>query len=139
VRAAVVGLLVLASASFVSAHGARMRRDVEDAFAPQVVLAHRLELGLRPGQIEAIEAAMLETHQKLLALQWKLDADNEKLSQLLAKDRVDQGKVQATFDEVTAVEHDVKKANLTLLVRVKNLLDSEQRAKLRALRAASPE
>ena len=109
---------------------------LQDVFSPRLVMAHQLELGLRPDQIDAIKATMLETHQKLLELQWKLDADTEKLSQLLGKDRVDEAKVLAKLDEVTAIERDVKKTNFTLLVRVKNLLDPAQQAKMRKLRPA---
>jgi hypothetical protein len=36
--------------------------------------------------------------------------------------------------KVTAIEQQVKKTNFTLLVRVKNQLDPDQQAKLRALR-----
>jgi Spy/CpxP family protein refolding chaperone len=150
---AVTSVLVLVSVGAASAQGMMMRRHLmgpgfgggmggpggppaflSNVFSPRQVMAHQLELGLRPEQIDAIKAAMLETHQKLLDLQWKLDADTEKLSQLLAADHVDEAKVLAKLDEVTEVERNVKKTNFTLLVRVKNLLDPEQQAKMRKLR-----
>ena len=154
-RCALAGAIVVGSAVAASAQGMLLRRHdfmgpgrfgggmpagppafLKEVFSPRLVMAHQLELGLRPEQIEAIKAAMLETNQKLLELQWKLDADTEKLSQLLVKDRVDEMKVLEKLDQVTAIERDVKRTNFTLLVRVKNLLDPEQQAKMRKLRPA---
>ena len=61
--------------------------------------------------------------QQLVDLQWRLDAESEALGKL---------------DQVTSIEQQVKKVNFTLLVRIKNQLDSEQQEKLRALRPAHP-
>jgi Spy/CpxP family protein refolding chaperone len=108
----------------------------KQVFSPRLVMEHQLELGLRPEQIDGIKKAMLETQQKLLELQWKLDAKSEALSQILAADRVDEAKVLTKLDEVTAIERDVKRTNFALLVRVKNQLDPEQQAKMRKYRPA---
>ncbi len=70
----------------------------------------------------------------LLQLQWKLDAASEELGKMLADDHVDEAKVSAKLDEVTAIERDVKKVNFLLLVRVKNQLDPEQQVKIRKYR-----
>ena len=43
-----------------------------------------------------------------------------------------EAKALAKLEEVTAVEREVKKTNFTLLLRVKNGLDPEQQAKVRA-------
>ncbi len=109
---------------------------LKQVFSPRLVMEHQLELGLRPEQIESIKKAMLETHGKLLELQWKLDAQSEALSSLLAADRVDETKVLTKLDEVTAIERDVKRTNFALLVRVKNQLDPEQQTKMRKYRPA---
>ena len=79
---------------------------------------------------------MLEAQQKLLELQWKLDAGSEALGKLLSEDRVDEATVLAKLDEVTAIERDVKRVNFTMLVRVKNQLDPEQQVKVRTYRPA---
>jgi uncharacterized membrane protein len=100
-------------------------------FSPRLVMEHQAEIGLRPEQIDAIKRAMSDTQQRLLELQWQLDASSEALAKLLAEDHVDEAKVLAKLDEVTAIERDVKKVNFTLLVRVKNALDPEQQAKVR--------
>ena len=76
--------------------------------------------------------------QQLVDLQWRLDAESEALGKLLATDHVDEAAVLAKLGQVTAIEQQVKKVNFTLLVRIKNRLDSEQQEKLRALRPAHP-
>ena len=82
--------------------------------------------------------AMHEAQQQLVDLQWRLDAESEALGKLLAADHVDEAAVLAKLGQVTAIEQQVKKVNFTLLVRIKNQLDSQQQEKLRALRPAHP-
>ena len=76
--------------------------------------------------------------QQLVDLQWRLDAESEALGKPLAADHVDGAAVLGKLDQVTSSEQQVKKVNFTLLVRIKNQLDSEQQEKLRALRPAHP-
>ena len=103
-------------------------------FTPKLVMAHQLEIGLRPEQIDAIKQAMNETQHELVDLQWKLDGATEALDKLLEADKVDEAAVLAKLDEVTAVERQVKRVNFALLVKIKNQLDPDQQAKLRTLR-----
>ncbi len=103
-------------------------------FTPKTVMAHQLEIGLRAAQVDAIKAAMNDTQRELVDLQWKLDAASEALDKLLEPDHVDEAAVLAKLDEVTTIEKQVKRVNFTLLARIKNQLDPEQQAKLRALR-----
>ena len=107
-------------------------------FPPKLVMEHQQAIGLRPPQVDAIKRAMTETQQQLLDLQWRLESESEALGKLLAADHVDEEAVLAKLDQVTAIEQQVKKANFTLLVRIKNQLDPQQQAKLRALRPAHP-
>jgi Spy/CpxP family protein refolding chaperone len=112
---------------------------MEQLFPPRLVMENQQELGLKPAQVDAIKKAILEAQQKLVDLQWKLEADTEALAKMLAQDEVDEAAVLAKLAEVTASEQRVKTINLTLLVRIKNELDPAQQAKLRALRRARPQ
>lgn len=107
-------------------------------FTPKLVMEHQQEIGLRPEQASAIKQAMQDTQQRLVDLQWRLEAESEALGKMLSTDRVDETAVLAKLDQVTGLEQQVKKANFTLLVRIKNQLDPEQQTKLRALRPARP-
>ena len=107
-------------------------------FPPKLVMEHQQEIGLSAAQIDAIKKAMNDTQQQLVDLQWRLDAESEALGKLLGEDHVDEAAVLAKLDRVTSIEQQVKKANFALLVRIKNQLDAQQQAKLRALRPAHP-
>ena len=111
---------------------------LKQVFPPKLVMEHQQEIGLRPAQVDAIKQAMHEAQQQLVDLQWRLDGESEALGKLLAADHVDEAAVLAKLGQVTAIEQQVKKVNFTLLVRIKNRLDSEQQEKLRALRPAHP-
>jgi hypothetical protein len=111
---------------------------MNEVFSPKAVMEHQQEIGLRPDQLEVIKKAMADTQQKLLDLQWRLDAETEALAKLLAADRVDEAAAIASLDRVTAIERDVKRVNFALLVTIKNQLDRDQQAKLRAYRPRRP-
>jgi Spy/CpxP family protein refolding chaperone len=49
---------------------------------------------------------------------------------------VDESRVLGQADRILALEKEIKKTHLTLLVRVKNLLTREQQAKLSEIRRA---
>jgi Spy/CpxP family protein refolding chaperone len=145
--AVVVALAVLASPAHAQGRRGMAAADVagdgrpfgpppflKQLFSPRLVMEHQADIGLRPEQADAIKKAMSEAQQSLLPLQWKLEAESEALTKLLGDDHVDEAKVLAKLDEVTAIERDVKKVNFTLLVRVKNQLDPEQQVKIRKYR-----
>lgn len=111
---------------------------LSQVFPPKLVMEHQQEIALTPAQVEAIKQAMNETQQRLLDLQWRLDAESEALGKLLSSNRVDEAAVLAKLDQVTGIEAQVKKTNFALLVRIKNQLDPQQQAKLRALRPSRP-
>lgn len=113
-------------------------RIYDQLFFPRLVMEHQQEIGLRPAQADAIKKAMTETQQQIVNLQWKLDAESEGLEKLLTAAHVDERAVVAKLEQLTAIEQQAKTMNFTLLVRIKNQLDPEQQAKLRALRPSRP-
>src|SRR2546422_6179660 len=140
--------VVAAPRFFSMALGISPRRNSARSFAPAAVyeapernvgmMDHQQEIGLRPAQVDVIKQAMREAQQQLVDLQWRLDAESRAVGKLLAADHVDEAAVLAKLGQVTAIEQQVKKVNFTLLVRIKNQLDSQQQEKLRALRPAHP-
>jgi Spy/CpxP family protein refolding chaperone len=103
-------------------------------FAPDLVMRHAAEIGLDEKQRAAIKDAVIKMQTKFLEVQWDLQAESEKMARLLQANPVDETAVLAQADAVMALERDVKKTHLSLLVRVKNLLTEPQREKLRELR-----
>ncbi len=62
----------------------------------------------------------------------------EKLVDVLKPDHVDEAQALTQLDLVLAGEREIKRAHITLAVRIKNLLTPEQLRQLRALRAMPP-
>ena len=54
---------------------------------------------------------------------------------LLKQSKADEAQVAAQLDKVLAAEREIKRAQISLLVRIKNNLPPEQQHRLQALRA----
>lgn len=106
----------------------------QHVFAPDLVMRHAAEIGLDEKQRTAIKDAVIKMQSKFLDVQWEVQAESEKMVRLLQASPVDETAVLAQADKVMALERDVKRTHLTLLVRVKNLLTDPQREKLKELR-----
>ena len=61
--------------------------------------------------------------------------ENEKLASILKEERVDERALLAQFDDLQAVEKELRKAHLVLLIGIKNTLSPEQQKRLRELKA----
>ena len=67
-----------------------------------------------------------------------LSSEVEKLQSLLQPASVDESKVLDQVDRVLAVEREVKRAQLSLMIRIKNMLTQQQQAQLGVLRRQGP-
>jgi hypothetical protein len=103
-------------------------------FPPELVMEHQLAIALAPEQLLAIQKEVEKGQKDMLRLQWELAREKEKLAALLDGPKVDERKVAEGATELMKRENAIKAAHLGMLVRVKNLLTSEQQTKLRALR-----
>jgi Spy/CpxP family protein refolding chaperone len=56
---------------------------------------------------------------------------------LLKQPKADEAQVAAQLDKVLAAEREIKRAQISLLVRIKNDLTEEQQHRLQALRGES--
>ena len=68
--------------------------------------------------------------------QFEMQPEAEKMTLLLQEKPVDEAKVLGQADRLMSLEREVKKTQLTLLVRIKNLLTPAQQAKLNDLQKA---
>lgn len=99
-------------------------------FPPELVMQHQADIGLRPEQRSSITKAIQDFQTKVVDLQWRMQEQTQRLAALLGKPSVDQAAALAQVDEVLNVEREVKRAHLTLLIQIKNMLAPEQQAKL---------
>ena len=103
-------------------------------FPPELVIQHQEAIGLSPEQKDAFKAEIRQAQLKFTELQWKLQDEMEKMLALVKQPHPDEQQVLAQLDKVLSAEREVKKEQITLLVRIKNKLTPEQQAKLADLR-----
>jgi len=107
---------------------------LEQLFRPEQVMRHQEAIALSAEQRAAISRIIRETQERLLALQWQLEARSEEAGKLFAAERIDIEPAMARAAAVMAVESEIKTEHLRLLIRVKNELTPAQQEKLRQLR-----
>jgi len=103
-------------------------------FPPDLIMAHQQDLKLDEATRKAIVTQVQDFQTAAVKLQWDLKAAGDALAQALDRPAVDEAKALALADKVMALEHDLKRAHLSLLIRLKNALTPQQQAQLRAAR-----
>jgi Spy/CpxP family protein refolding chaperone len=103
-------------------------------FPPDLIMRHASGIGLDDRQRAAVTDAVVKLQARVFDLQWDLQAESGKMGRLLQATPVDEAAVLAQADKVMGLERDVKRAHLSALVRIKNLLTEPQREKLTELR-----
>ena len=103
-------------------------------FPPELVMKYHQEINLDEGQSRAIKETIQKAQTKFLDMQWDMQAEAEKLVKLLKARPVDESAVLAQMDQVLNREREIKKAQISLLIHIKNLLSEAQQNKLMELR-----
>jgi Spy/CpxP family protein refolding chaperone len=117
----------------------RESRDPFDAlYPPELVMEHQNELGLSESERQVLRQEVQQASVKFTDLQWRLSAETERLATLLHGPVVGEREVLEQVDRVLALERDLKRTRLALLVRIKNALTPEQQTKLTTLRMRKP-
>ena len=119
--------------------GAQAKPNGDDPFAqylypPELVMAHQTEINLTDRQRSAIQEAVKDATGKFIDAQFKLSAAAERLKQLIQGPTVDEVKTLEQVDLVLSLEREVKRAQIALVVRIKNQLTEQQQAQLAKLR-----
>ena len=99
-------------------------------YPPELVMSHQEAIGLTERQRTAIQEAVVETQKKAIDTQFKLASVAEKLTRSLGGVTVEETAVLQMVDQVLAAERDVKRAQISLLVRIKNQLTADQQGML---------
>jgi len=103
-------------------------------FEPELVMKFRQEINLDDNQYRAIKDAIQKAQTRFLDLQWDMQSEQQKLVQLLKAQPIDEGTALLQVDRLLNQEREVKKTQLSLLIRIKNILSISQQAKLNELR-----
>jgi Spy/CpxP family protein refolding chaperone len=103
-------------------------------FPPDLIMKHQQDLGLDETTRKTIVARIQAFQTVAVKIQWDMKAASDSLAQLLSAPALDEAKILAEADKVMAFEHDLKKAHLSLLIKLRSSLTSAQQSKLRAAR-----
>ena len=106
----------------------------KNVFPPELVMKYSQEIGLDDRQRAAVKDNVQSVQSKFLDLQWDLQEESQKMVRLLQAQPVNEAAVLAEVDKVLALEREIKRAQISLLVKIKNLLTEPQQAKLQELR-----
>jgi Spy/CpxP family protein refolding chaperone len=124
---------------FLAAGAARGQKADEDTigknfFAPELVMQHQEAIGMTDEQKTFLKTEIRGAQVKFTDWQWKLQDEMEKMATLVKQPRVNEQDAVAQLEKVLAIEREIKRAQVTLLVRIKNNLTPEQQAKLVEIR-----
>jgi Spy/CpxP family protein refolding chaperone len=128
--AALFLLVLLSAAASAEAPGGNDDPFSRYLFPPDRIMGHSLEIGLEDAQKTAIKNEVQKAQSKFTDAQFELQAEGEKMIRLLQERPVDEARVLAQVDRILAIEKEIKKTQIALLVRIKNVLTPAQQAKL---------
>jgi Spy/CpxP family protein refolding chaperone len=144
-RAALSVVLSLLAAGILGAQGSKplpapAQSGQPDPFGrllypPELVMQHQGEIGLTDAQRSSIQKDAITAQYKFVDMQWKMSGEMEKLTNLLSATPIDEAQVMEQLDRILSAERDVKKAQIGLLIRIKNTLTRDQQEKLDRFRA----
>ena len=106
----------------------------EYLFPPDLIMQKAQDIGLTEDQRGVIQEEVQKSQTQFGDLQKKLQKEMEALVNLIKQERADEDKVRSQLDKVLSAEGEVKKAQLSLMVRIKNGLTGQQQGQLREMR-----
>lgn len=128
------GLLFISSAPLIAQDVAP---DVvgDNLFSPDLLRKHHEALSITEEQKTWFQQEFERSQQRVAELSEKLQREKSALGPLLKKERIDEAAVLAQSDKALELDREIKRAQLALLIRIKNKLTPEQQAKLTEIRA----
>jgi hypothetical protein len=106
----------------------------ENLFPPELLLRNGQRLDLKPEQRTVIAQEFQQLQNKVAELQSRMPDEGTRLVEILQRDRVGENEALTQLDRVLAVEREMKKAELAMLIRIKNVLTPAQQSMLKRLR-----
>ncbi len=107
-------------------------------FPPELIMQNQQGLGLSEEQKSYLIGEIQRMQGQATAIQWRLQQQVEKLGSLVKPPRIDEAQVLAQLDSVLAIEREMKRLQIGLMVRLKNRLTPEQQAYLRERMPGTP-
>ena len=136
-RKGIILVTVIACMAAGAAFAQNLKGDVFKGklFAPNIILEQQAELQLTKHQFTEIRAAVVEVQSSVAGHEWDMREAYQELMLELDKSPIDEAAVLKHANTALKAENQVKKKQMAMLVRLKNLLNAEQIAYLEALAA----
>lgn len=103
-------------------------------FAPNVILENQAELGLSKQQFTEIRRAVVEVQANVAEHEWDIAEAYQNIMDRLDQSPIDEEQVLEYVGAALRAENEVKKLQVAMLIRLRNLLTEEQIAHLESLR-----
>lgn len=100
-------------------------------FPPELIMQNQSAINLSEPQRNAMIAEIQRTQTVAAGIQWRLQANVERLGAIMHQPKIDETQALVQLDSVLSLEREMKRTQITLLVRLKNQLTPEQQAFLR--------
>ncbi len=132
-------IVLFACLAFTTTMAAGPRADMFKGklFPPNVILEHRADLNLTREQFTAIKAAVVEVQANIAEFEWDMQEAHQNIMAELDQSPVDEKRVLEHVSAVLAAENQVKKQQMTMLIRLRNLLTPDQVAYLESFAGQS--
>ncbi len=92
----------------------------ENLFPPELVMAHQRAIDLSDAQKAYVRVELLKAQTRFTELQWQLQDAVEALVALLKQSSADESQVMSQLDKVLSSGREIKRTQISLLVRIKN-------------------
>ena len=98
---------------------------------PSAIMHNQERLNLSRKQSEAIKKEMRKFQSEIVDVQWDMNAATAALRKALSKEQLDTEDALKKVDAVLSAENKLKKMHLSMLIRIRNVLSTEQVKMLR--------
>lgn len=130
----IIVLLVTTVFTMWAQERSRSERFEAHFFPPELLMENQRTLGLTEEQKTAIKGEIQKAQTKFTDVEWQLKTEAETMQEILKHEKVDEQQALAQLEKVMSLEREMKKTQVTLMVRIKNKLSSDQQKKLREIR-----
>ena len=103
-------------------------------FAPNIILEHQQELDLSKEQFTAIKRAVLEVQANVAEHEWDMREAYLSIMAVLDESPIDENQAIEHVSAALLAENAVKKEQMMMLIRLRNLLTAEQITFLESVR-----
>ncbi|HWZ29446.1 MAG TPA: hypothetical protein VNX15_12835, partial [Gemmatimonadales bacterium] len=104
---------------------------MSNLFPPDIIMQNQEAIKLTDDQRQYIITEIQKVQTQTTSIQWRLQAAMERLGAAVHADQPAEAVVLPQLDSVLALERDMKRAQIGLLVRLKGHLTADQQAALR--------